>query len=192
MRVSFLSLFVLLFLSGCYSQTPKQAVTIIEKSSNLENIDHQRLTKIPAVKKNTPKTSQRSLQKNNNTKRKQVTKKINGKSLNWQIPVHGKINKTFSSQHQGLTFNTSHGQEIRAIRDGKIIYIGDKMKSHGKMIIMRHPFGFYSTYTQTQGLQVALGDQVNKGQVIASTNNQPFYFEMKKFKQTINPLNYLK
>jgi lipoprotein NlpD len=66
------------------------------------------------------------------------------------------------------------------------------MKTHGTMIIIRHPLGFYSTYTQTQSLLVALGDEIIKDQVIALTNSKPFYFEMKKFKQAINPLIYLK
>jgi lipoprotein NlpD len=66
------------------------------------------------------------------------------------------------------------------------------MKSYGQMIIVRHPLGFNSTYTQTQSLQASLGDSVDKGQVIAMTTDQPFYFEMTKFEQTINPLKYLK
>jgi len=41
-------------------------------------------------------------------------------------------------------------------------------------------------------LRVSVGDKIKKNQVIASTNSHPFYFEMKKFKQTINPLIYLK
>jgi len=60
------------------------------------------------------------------------------------------------------------------------------------MIVIRHPLGFYSTYTQSQSLRVSVGDKIKKNQVIASTNSHPFYFEMKKFKQTINPLKYLK
>ncbi len=60
------------------------------------------------------------------------------------------------------------------------------------MIIIKHPLGFYSTYTQNQSLKVKDGDNVTKGQVIALTSNNDFYFEMKKFETPINPLKYLK
>jgi lipoprotein NlpD len=66
------------------------------------------------------------------------------------------------------------------------------MKSYGKMIIIKHPLGFYSTYTQNQSLKVKNGDKIKKGQVIALTGKGDFYFEMKKFETPINPLKYLK
>ena len=91
-----------------------------------------------------------------------------------------------------LLFNTKPGQEVRAIRDGIITYSGNKMKSFGKMLIIKHPLGFYSSYTQNQSLKVERGDQVKKGQIIALTGINDFYFEMKKFKTPINPLKYLK
>lgn len=180
MRVKFLTILITSLLSGCYSQSPKPAVIVIEKSSHLENINHQRLGTAIVIEHKTHKVT------------KQSVEKVNNKTSTWQIPVHSQISHSFSKKHQGLTFNTNNGQKIRAIRDGKIVYIGSKMESHGKMIILRHPLGFYSTYTQTQTLQVATGDQVAKGDVIAHTTNQPFYFEMKKFELTINPLKYLK
>jgi lipoprotein NlpD len=40
-------------------------------------------------------------------------------------------------------------------------------------------------------LLVSEGDEIEKGQVIAITGNKPFYFEMKKYEEPINPLKYL-
>jgi lipoprotein NlpD len=45
---------------------------------------------------------------------------------------------------------------------------------------------------QNQTLQVQSGDKVKKGQVIATTGKNNFYFEMKKFETPINPIKYLK
>ncbi|MDG2395287.1 M23 family metallopeptidase [Candidatus Thioglobus sp.] len=188
MQVKLLTILIISLLSGCYSQSPKPAVIVIEKSSHLENINHQRLANVIVIEHKTHKVTNQSVEKVNN----KTVQKVNNKTSTWQIPVNSQVSHLFSNKHQGLTFNTNNGQKIRAIRDGKIVYIGSKMESHGKMIILRHPLGFYSTYTQTQNLQVTIGDQVAKGDVIAHTTNQPFYFEMKKFKQTINPLKYLK
>lgn len=188
MRVKLLSILTISLLSGCYSQSPKPAVIVIEKSYHLENINHQRLGKVADIKQKTHRETGQSIEKFN----KKTVKKNNNKTSTWQIPVHSQVSRTFTDKHQGLTFNSDNNQEIRSIRDGKVVYIGSKMKSHGQMIIVRHPLGFYSTYTQTQNLKTSLGSQVVKGEVIAHTTSHPFYFEMKKFKQTINPLKYLK
>ncbi|MBW5290238.1 MAG: Lipoprotein NlpD [Candidatus Ruthia sp. Asou_11_S2] len=174
MPVKFLALgFVLLLMTGCFSS--QKEVIIVEKSINLQNISQQKLT-------------------NTKKRKEKTTKKINKKTNRWSIPVKGNISKTFSTKNKylGLTFDTKIGQSVRAIRDGEVVYVGNKMKSHGKMIIIRHPFGFYSSYTQNKDLIVENGDIVTKGQIIAITSKIPFYFEMKKFKQLINPIKYLK
>ncbi len=107
------------------------------------------------------------------------------------IPVTGKIIKFFSKKHQGLTFNTYFNQPVRAIRDGVVTYSDDK-KDQRKMITIKHPLGFYSSYVYNQTPKVANGDKVKKGQIIALTGKDYFYLEMKKFGTLINPLNYLK
>ncbi|HIG89158.1 M23 family metallopeptidase [Candidatus Thioglobus sp.] len=162
-------------LSGCFSSAKKEVI-IVEKSFNQQNISE------------TPWTEETTSYKK--TKQKSGNKKKTRKS--WSIPVNAKVIKTFSKSQSGLTFDTKTGQQVRAIREGKVVYSGDKMKSHGKMIIIKHPLGFYSSYTQNKTLKVADGDKVNKGQIIAITGKTPFYFEMKKFSEPINPLKYLK
>ncbi|MBC8493753.1 MAG: M23 family metallopeptidase [Candidatus Thioglobus sp.] len=188
MWIKLLSIVLILTLSGCYSQSPKRAVIVVEKSSQLENINHQRLEGA------TPPTQKNSRITDNSAKKisEKTVKKIAKKATNWRTPVNAKVSQTFTKQKPGVAFATRNNQAIRSIRDGKVIYIGDKIKSDGTIIIIRHPLGFSSIYTQTQALQVSLGDQVKKGDVIASTNDRPFYFEMKKFDQAINPLKYLK
>ncbi len=167
-------IFISITLGGCFSSSPKPKVIIVEKSINQHNIDQTRLANDVTVVKKT----------------KKIKKKISKKS--WTIPVAGKVIKTFSKKHTGLTFNTKPGQTVRAIRDGVVAYSGDKMKSHGKMIIIKHPLGFYSAYTRNQSLKVKDGDKVKKGEIIALTGQDDFYFEMKKFETPINPLKYLK
>ncbi len=158
--------FILMTLSGCFSSSPKPSVIVVEKSINQQNIDQARLGSPIKAVKNPKKTP--------------------------NIPVVGKVVKTFSEQHPGLTFNTQPNQPVRAILDGIVAYSGGKTKSLGKMIVIKHPLGFYSSYTQNQSLKVKSGDEVKRGQVIALTGTDNFYFEMKKFKVPINPLKYLK
>ena len=158
-----LTLALCLLLSGCLTNDPGQ-VTVVDKSFNISNSDLS--TKVIASDSNTE---------------------------SWVWPVKAKTLKDFSEKdkHLGLTFDTQAGQEVYAIRAGTVVYSGDKLKSLGKMVIIKHAFGFYSTYTQNQEYYVREGDHVEKGELIAKTGKKPFYFEMKKYSDTINPLKYL-
>jgi lipoprotein NlpD len=158
-----LTLAFCLLLSGCLTNDPGQ-VSVVDKSFNISNTDLS--TKVIASDSNTG---------------------------SWVWPVKAKILKDFSvkDKHLGLTFDTQAGQEVYAIRAGTVVYSGDKLKSLGKMIIIKHAFGFYSTYTQNQEYYVREGDHIEKGELIAKTGKKPFYFEMKKYSDTINPLKYL-
>ena len=119
-------------------------------------------------------------------------KKTNVKK-NWALPVDSPIQKNYSENegHYGLTFDNAAGQEVRSVRKGEVVYSGDRMASYGKMIIIKHAYGFYSIYNQNQELLVSEGDSIEKGQLIALTGDKPFYFEMKKYEEPINPLKYL-
>jgi len=132
MWVKLFSVVILLSLNGCYSQAPKQAIIVIEKSSNLENINHQRFGKIDKVEKKTRRiTDYTVIKKVHKTQKKNVAK-THKVSSSWKTPINSKVSKTYSKKHPGLTFSSHQGQEVRVIRDGKIIYIGDKMKSYGQ------------------------------------------------------------
>ena len=165
MHTKLLTLFLLIFLSGCLTNDIGQ-VTVVEKSFN----------KIESVQQKT----------------KSKTSKSNV-SKDWSLPIDSSILKNYSEKdnHFGLTYNNSAGQEVRAIRKGEVVYSGDKMTSYGKMIIIKHAYGFYSIYNQNQELLVSEGDIIEKGGLIALTSDKPFYFEMKKYEEPINPLKYL-
>ena len=140
-------------------------VTVVEKSFNKVLDDNQNNSKVKAASDN----------------------------RNWSLPVDAEILKKFSieNNHPGLTYDNVLGQDVRAVRKGEVVYSGDKMASYGKMIIIKHAYGFYSIYNQNQEIYVSEGDSIEKGQVIAVTGNKPFYFEMKKYEEPINPLKYL-
>ncbi len=160
----FFILFLSLILSGCLINEPGQ-VTVVEKSFNKVLDDNQNNSKAKAASDN----------------------------KNWSLPVDAEILKKFSieNNHPGLTYDNVLGQDVRAVRKGEVVYSGDKMTSYGKMIIIKHAYGFYSIYNQNQEIYVSEGDSIEKGQVIAVTGNKPFYFEMKKYEEPINPLKYL-
>ena len=165
MHTKLLTLLLLIFLSGCFTNDAGQ-VTVVEKSFNKIESEQQQ-TKSKTNKSNV--------------------------SNNWSLPIDSTVLKNYSEKdnHFGLTYNNSAGQEVRAIRKGEVVYSGDKMTSYGKMIIIKHAYGFYSIYNQNQELLVSEGDIIEKGGLIALTSDKPFYFEMKKYEEPINPLKYL-
>ncbi|MDC0198331.1 M23 family metallopeptidase [Candidatus Thioglobus sp.] len=165
MDTKLLSLVVIICLSGCLTNKPGQ-VFVEEKSFNMVESSSQ-------VSKTQPK-------------------KTNIKK-NWSLPVDSPIKKNYSENdgHYGLTFDNAVGQEVRSVRKGEVVYSGDRMATYGKMIIIKHAYGFYSIYNQNQELLVSEGDTIEKGQLIAITGDKPFYFEMKKYEDPINPLKYL-
>ena len=118
---------------------------------------------------------------------------VTSNNKNWSLPVDAEILKKFSveNNHPGLTYDNVLGQDVRAVRNGEVVYSGDKMTSYGKMIIIKHAYGFYSIYNQNQEIYVSEGDSIEKGQVIAITGNKQFYFEMKKYEEPSNPIKYL-
>ena len=165
MNTKLTTLVIFVCLSGCLTNQPGQVI-VEEKSFNLVETSSQQ----------------------NNTQ----SKKANVKK-NWSLPVESSILKNYSEQdgHFGLTFDNIAGQEVRAVRKGEVVYSGDRMTSYGKMIIIKHSYGFYSIYNQNQELLVSEGDIIEKGQLIALTGDKAFYFEMKKYEEPINPLKYL-
>ena len=176
-----------LFLSGCFTNDPNKVV-VEDRSFNKEN----------AISSFEVEDAQTIIEPTEpvkvGTAKAKTERKLAKQKSSWFIPVDAEILKKYSpdDQHLGITFATEPDQEVRAIRDGTVVYSGSKMKSYGKMIIIKHAFGFYSSYTQNQLLRAREGDHVEKGQVIALTGKNPFYFEMKKYSDPINPLKYLK
>ena len=165
MDTKLITLVFFVCLSGCLTNQPGQVV-VEEKSFN-------------AVES----SSQVSISKSNKSNVKK----------NWSLPVDSPIQKIYSEKdgHYGLTFDNAPGQEVRSVRKGEVVYSGDRMASYGKMIIIKHAYGFYSIYNQNQKLLVSEGDTIEKGELIAITGDKPFYFEMKKYEEPINPLKYL-
>lgn len=165
MDTKLITLVVFVCLSGCLTNQPGQVV-VEEKSFN-------------AVES----SSQVSISKSNKSNVKK----------NWSLPVDSPIQKNYSEKdgHYGLTFDNAPGQEVRSVRKGEVVYSGDRMASYGKMIIIKHAYGFYSIYNQNQKLLVSEGATIEKGELIAITGDKPFYFEMKKYEEPINPLKYL-
>lgn len=156
------------------------------KNKDIANIDK----KIVNTKQKITTKPQQTLQK---TLQKTYQAKKVAKNQQWTTPVAAKVSKKFSPKNSrlGVEFATKAGQIVYAINDGSIVYSGNRMINHGKMIIIKHPLDFYSSYTQNAILLIKDGDIVKKGDAIAITSDKHFYIEMRKQSKPIDPLKYL-
>ena len=138
-----------------------------------------------------PKTSKDSKKNKLNSRQESAVKKIN--SLTWIRPVFADVKQVFNRKKSrlGVSFATKLGQKVYAIKDGRVVYSGDKMRTHGKIIIIKHADNFYSSYTKNSEILVADGDFIKGGDVIAITGKDSFYLEMRKQNKPVDPMHYL-
>ncbi len=165
-----------------------KAPYLIKKGQSIKfpkkHLAQKGITRVPLVLKNSKKNKLNSTQK-------PAVKKLNG--VTWIRPVFADVKQAFNRKKDrlGVSFATKLGQKVYAIRDGRVVYSGDKMRTHGKVIIIKHADNFYSSYTKNSGILVADGDFIKSGDVIAITGKNPFYLEMQKQSKPVNPMHYL-
>jgi len=131
-------------------------------------------------------------------RQKIVRKKV---KLSFQWPVDGVVIKKFVNNHEvrhlGIDIATECNAPIKASEDGKVIYVGDSIKSYGNLIILKHEKKLTTIYGHVGKILVRDGQYVKKGQIIGKTgklNNSDtcgLYFEIRKNAEPMNPLVFL-
>jgi murein DD-endopeptidase MepM/ murein hydrolase activator NlpD len=114
-------------------------------------------------------------------------------------PLRGRIISYFNDPkghhvNRGIDIQAAEGEEIKAVRDGKVV-LADQLNGYGNTVIIDHYDGFYSVYAHVSDLVVKLNDLVTRGATVghlAKTGRTAFlHFEIRKFEQANNPLYYL-
>jgi septal ring factor EnvC (AmiA/AmiB activator) len=125
-------------------------------------------------------------------------------SLPW--PVRGPVIKTFGRQvhpryktvtfSKGIDIQAATGTDIRAVADGKVLYIS-WLRGYGQFLILSHSRGYYTLYAHASEILVEVNDLVRAGQVIArvgetgSLNGPKLHFEVRHSKEQLDPLTWL-
>ncbi len=121
-------------------------------------------------------------------------------------PVDGPISSPFgwrqdpfSGQekfHSGIDIAAQSGREIFPIKKGRVIFSG-LTQGYGNTVVIDHGDGFISKYGHNMTNLVSLGDEVDKGQVIALVGNTGkstgahLHFEMQYNGKKIDPLGLI-
>ncbi len=122
-------------------------------------------------------------------------------------PVNGKIIRGFGNQknprfntstyNSGLDIGAAFGTPIKAVARGRMDYV-NWLEGYGKCAILNHGGGFYTLYAHASEVTVPVGKDVAAGEVIGrvgdtgSTIGTALHFEIRRGKQALNPLEWLR
>lgn len=100
------------------------------------------------------------------------------------------------SFHDGVDIAAWHGSPVRAPADARVVFSGVK-GGYGKMIRLRHEYGYTTLFAHLSQRLVDSGESVQKGQVIGrvgSTGHSTgshVHYEVRVNREAINPWPYL-
>lgn len=124
-----------------------------------------------------------------------------GSSFLW--PVKGDLVAEFGpmpgkGQHNdGINIVAAKGSAVRAAENGVVAYVGNELKGFGNLLLIKHADNWMTAYAHNDKLLVKRGDQVKRGQTIAtvgasgSVTSPQLHFEIRRGTEAVNPVDYL-
>lgn len=118
-------------------------------------------------------------------------------------PVRGAIVSRFGAaqgekRNDGINIAVPAGTPVRAAADGEVSYVGNELRSFGKLVIVRHADGYHTVYGHNARALVRVGDAVRAGQAIAESGqtgrvSEPqLHFEIRRDGKPVDPQRYLR
>jgi lipoprotein NlpD len=117
----------------------------------------------------------------------------------WAWPTRGEIVAEFDGRPgsgTGLVIGGRVGQAVRAAAAGRVVYSGGGLIGYGQLIILKHNDTYLSAYGHNASLLVREGENIKKGQRIATMGEGPgqeprLHFEIRRNGKPVNPRQYL-
>lgn len=123
---------------------------------------------------------------------KSVTKATS--SARMQMPVSGAIIRPYvKKKNDGIDIAASAGTAVKAADAGTVAAI-TKDTEQVPILVLRHSDGLLTVYANIEGITVAKGASVSKGQTIAKARaSDPgfVHFEVRKGFESVDPMPYL-
>lgn len=97
--------------------------------------------------------------------------------------------------HNGIDFGAEIGTAVYATGNGKVQQILQKNNGYGKCIVIDHGFGFQSLYAHLSEIEVKVGAELKRGQIIgrvgkSASNTAHLHYEVLFKKKRVNPLPF--
>ncbi len=120
----------------------------------------------------------------------------------FQWPAQGKLLTSFGPKkgglhNDGINIAAARGAPVRAAENGVVIYSGNELRGFGNLILIRHAGGWVTAYAHTEGINVARGQKVKRGQAIAkigssgNVSRPQLHFEIRKGSRAVDPRRFL-
>ena len=121
-------------------------------------------------------------------------------------PVYGRITSRYGYRidpfsgryefHKGIDIRAKYGAPVRATADGIVEFAG-RHPGYGKMVIIRHKYGFKTLYAHLSRIKTRAGKRVKVGTVIGyvgstgKSTGPHLHYEVIRYRKSKNPVHYL-
>jgi murein DD-endopeptidase MepM/ murein hydrolase activator NlpD len=120
-------------------------------------------------------------------------------SGDFRWPARGRVIAGFGANggNEGINIAVPEGTPVKAAEAGTVTYAGSEVKGYGNLVLIRHENGFVSAYAHNGSLSVKRGEQVKRGQVIATSGqtgnvtSPQLHFEIRKGATPVDPMKHL-
>jgi murein DD-endopeptidase MepM/ murein hydrolase activator NlpD len=122
-------------------------------------------------------------------------------SAAFRWPAKGRIIAGFGGKggtgNDGINIALPEGTPVKAAEGGTVAYAGNELKGYGNLVLIRHPDGWVSAYAHNGELKVKRGEQVARGQTIATSgqsgnvSSPQLHFELRKGSTPVDPMPHL-
>jgi murein DD-endopeptidase MepM/ murein hydrolase activator NlpD len=113
-------------------------------------------------------------------------------------PVRGEIISEFGPSQRGVhndgvNIAASEGASVGAAAKGRVAFVGNNIKSFGKLVLVKHDGGIITAYAHLGDISVKEGDIVTAGQSIGTigrsgrVDSPQLHFEIRKSRQPVDP-----
>jgi murein DD-endopeptidase MepM/ murein hydrolase activator NlpD len=105
--------------------------------------------------------------------------------------------RRWGKMHYGIDFAAPHATSIHSTADGVVVKIG-WMSGYGRMIKIKHDFGFETRYAHLSKIRVKKGQMVSRGDHIGDMGNTGrstgthLHYEVRLNGKAANPMKYIK
>jgi lipoprotein NlpD len=116
----------------------------------------------------------------------------------WTWPVDGRVVVRFGSHEgidTGIGIGGRAGEPVHAAAAGRVVYAGSGLVGYGQLVIIKHNETYLTAYGYNSELLVKQGQDVARGQTIASMGLGPerqprLHFEIRRNGVPVDPLQF--
>jgi murein DD-endopeptidase MepM/ murein hydrolase activator NlpD len=107
------------------------------------------------------------------------------------------FDRSQTEYHTGVDIQIPYGSPVYATADGVVAYSARSSLGYGNLIIIDHAYGYSTLYAHNSSLLVAVGTEVERGQLIAYSGNSGrslgshLHYEVRRDNIPLNPQPYM-